>query len=276
VAAVIFALVLGVVLFRPRKVDLAFSAHQMARAQQDVATAKLFEGGECADEGGYEHYLELARAPVVGEETLSCLVKLQQPGLVDAYLGTLKFDDPDRLVSQRNRRLAIAFTAALGERATSELCHVADGRAGEMGGGPRASRGGNPAADTCIIDNLQSGIPPCYRRAACASSSVRNVSPRRRGRSRGRCARCRSPGAGGAIPRWRCSTRTHRHPDRNGREGWGPAVAAVAQARRGATPQDYRFMHPDSTTDRGSTMTFNPAGHGEGRGGPDLPSGKRA
>ena len=168
VAAVIFALVLGVVLFRPRTVDLAFSAHQMARAQQDVATAKLFEGGDCADEGGYEHYLELARAPVVGEETLSCLVKLQQPGLVDAYLGTLKLDDPDRLVSQRNRRLAIAFLAALGERATSELCHAL--QTGTDQAKWVAARAlpaqANAAADTCIIDGVLSPDPAVRAAAA--------------------------------------------------------------------------------------------------------------
>ena len=50
--------------------------------------AKLYDAGACADEGGYEHYLELARAPVVAEETLSCLIKLRQPGLVDSYFAS--------------------------------------------------------------------------------------------------------------------------------------------------------------------------------------------
>jgi len=169
VAAVVGALVLGVALFRPRKVDLTFSAHQLARVQQDGVPATLFAAGECADEGGYDHYLELARAPVVGEETLSCLVKLQQPGLVDAYFGALKLDDPDRTASQRKRRVSVAFMAALGERATIDLCHALEtGNEDAKWVAARALPAhASAAADRCILDNVQSQDPAV--RAASAT-----------------------------------------------------------------------------------------------------------
>jgi hypothetical protein len=170
VAAVVGALALGVALFRPRKAQLAFSAHQLARVQQDMTPAKLFAAGECADEGGYEHYLELAGAPVVGEETLSCLVKLQQPGLVDAYFAGLKLDDPDPVASQRKRRVSIAFMAALGERATTELCHALEtGTEDAKWVAARALPAhASAAADRCILDNVQSQDPAV--RAASATA----------------------------------------------------------------------------------------------------------
>jgi hypothetical protein len=169
-AAVIFALVLGVVLFRPRKADLAFSAHQLTRAQQDLTPAKLFEGGECTDEGGYQHYLELALAPVVAEETLSCLIKLQQPGLVDAYFGALKLDDLDAAASMRKRRNSIALMTGLGERGTTELCHALEtGSDQTKWVAARALPAqGNQAADACIVQNVQSQDPGV--RAAAATS----------------------------------------------------------------------------------------------------------
>jgi HEAT repeat protein len=140
----------------------------VARAQQDLAVTKLFESGSCADEGGYEHYLELMREPVVGEETLSCLVKLQQPGLVDAYFDVMRLDDPDPVASQRKRRVSIAFMTALGERATGDLC-----RALETGNDQAkwvAARAlpaqAIAAADRCIIDNAQSQDPGVRTAAA--------------------------------------------------------------------------------------------------------------
>jgi hypothetical protein len=170
VAAVVGALALGVALFRPKKVDLAFSAHQMARAQQDLAPAKLYQAGECTDEGGYEHYLELMREPVVGEETLSCLVKLQQPGLVDAYFAALRLDDPDPVASQRKRRVSVAFMTELGERATSELCHALEtGNDQAKWVATRALPAqANPAADRCILDNAHSQDPGVRATAAAA------------------------------------------------------------------------------------------------------------
>jgi WD40 repeat protein/serine/threonine protein kinase len=179
VAAVVFALLLGVILFRPRKADLAFSAHQVARVQPDLVPLKLFDSGECADEGGYAHYLELAQAPVVAEETLSCLIKLQQPGLVDAYFGALKLDDPDPVVSQRRRRLAVAFMTALGEPATNELCQAfVTGSEQTKWVAARALPAlANRAADACIIDSVHSQ-DPAVRAAGAGSLRLLMGTPR--------------------------------------------------------------------------------------------------
>jgi WD40 repeat protein len=156
-AALVFALVLGVVLFRPRKEGVGLSLHQAERARQELAVAKLFDTGACADEGGYEHYLELSRAPVVAEETLSCLTKMQQPGLVDAYFASLQLEDPDPTTSMRKRRLSIAFLTGLGEPATNELCHAL--QTGNEQARWVAARAlpaqANSAADTCLVEAVQ-------------------------------------------------------------------------------------------------------------------------
>ncbi|HEY8149651.1 MAG TPA: protein kinase [Vicinamibacteria bacterium] len=254
VAAVVFALVLGVVLFRPRKVEVAFSAHQMLRAQQDVMPAKLFESGECTDEGGYEHYLELARASVVAEETLSCLVKLQQPGLVDAYLGALTLDDPDPVANQRKRRISIAFMAALGERATNELCHALEtGTDQTKWVAARALPAqGNPAADTCIIDNLQSQDPAV--RAAAATSlrllmGTKRVAPARAWPLAQSLARDADPRVRAeAIPAVAMFDFKHAIDILTGmgEKDGDAAVVAVAKSTT-QTLRNYRFMHPDGT-----------------------------
>jgi WD40 repeat protein len=156
-AALVFALGLGVVLFRPRSQGVGFSLHQTERARQDLAVAKLYDTGACADEGGYEHYLELMRAPVVAEETLSCLTKLQQPGLVDTYFASMQLEDPDPSTSLRKRRLSIAFMTALGETATGELCRAL--QSGNDEAKWVAARAlpaqGNSAADACLVEGLQ-------------------------------------------------------------------------------------------------------------------------
>jgi hypothetical protein len=107
---------------------------------------------------------------VVGEETLSCLVKLQQPGLVGAYFADLKLDDPDPVASQRKRRVAVAFMTALGERATTELCQALEtGNDQAKWVAARALPAqANPAADRCILDNALSQDPGA--RAAAATS----------------------------------------------------------------------------------------------------------
>jgi predicted Zn finger-like uncharacterized protein len=158
-AGLLFALVLGIVIFRPKKVVLGLANHQVQRVRQDLAITKLFDAGECTDEGGYDHYLELSRAPSVAEETLSCLTKLQQPGMVDAYFAGLQLDDPDATVSLRKHRLAVAFMAGLGDRATVEEC-----RALETGGDQARwvlARAlpvqGNETAVTCLSDATRHG-----------------------------------------------------------------------------------------------------------------------
>jgi HEAT repeat protein len=51
-----------------------------------------------------------------------CLTKLNQPGVVEPYLAGLQLDDQDPLVSARQRRLAVAFLAALGDPAIGGIC----------------------------------------------------------------------------------------------------------------------------------------------------------
>ena len=251
VAAVLGALGLGVALFRPKKVELAYSTHQMARAQQDLTPAKLYDAGECTAEGGYEHYLELARAPVVGEETLSCLVKLQQPGLVGAYFADLKLDDPDPVASQRKRRVAVAFMTALGERATTDLCQALEtGNDQAKWVAARALPAqANPAADRCILDNALSQDPGA--RAAAATSLRLLLSTQRIGPDRA----------------WPLAQALTRDADLRVRTESVPVIAmfdfahaipalatlekdtepAVADAARRTTEalRSYRFMNPD-------------------------------
>jgi hypothetical protein len=160
-AGLVFALVLGIVLFRPRKVVLGLSHHQVERVREDLTLAKLFAGAACDDEGGYDHYLELARAPTVAEETLACLTKMQQPGLVDAYLASMQLDDVDPLVATRKRRLAVAFLAGLGEPATADLCHALEaGNEQVKWVTERALPAqGNPTAVACVSDDTQNADP---------------------------------------------------------------------------------------------------------------------
>ncbi|PYQ51870.1 MAG: hypothetical protein DMF78_12450, partial [Acidobacteria bacterium] len=166
-AALLFALVFGIAIFRPRKVVLGLSQHQAKRAQPDLALVKLYQGGDCADEGGYEHYMEVARERVVGEESLSCLLKLQQPGLVDAYLAGVQLDDPDAIVSARQRRLAVSFLAGLGEPAVGSVCQAL-----KMGSEPAkwvAARAlamqDSESAAACLGENTQH-VDPAVRVAA--------------------------------------------------------------------------------------------------------------
>ncbi|HUG52270.1 MAG TPA: protein kinase, partial [Vicinamibacteria bacterium] len=153
-AGIVFAVVLGAVLFRPRHAELALSRHQAERARQDLALVSFLGGAACAEPGGYARYVELARDRVVGEDTLACLVKLQQPGLVDAYLSGMQLDDPDPVIATRQRRMAVSLMAALDEPAPAELC-----RALETGGANArwvAARAlaahGGPAAAACVTE----------------------------------------------------------------------------------------------------------------------------
>jgi HEAT repeat protein len=119
--------VLGVVgvagLLWPRRVALGLSQHEAKRAREELATdvVALPAGGDCPA-GGYEEYLELARARVASEETLGCLVQHQQPGVVDAFLRDLSFEDSEARVAERRRRSAVSLLAALGDPAVPSVC----------------------------------------------------------------------------------------------------------------------------------------------------------
>jgi hypothetical protein len=251
VSALVFALVLGVMLFRPRKVVLGLSHHQVARVRQELTPVKLFEGEGCTDEGGYEHYLELAKASVVSEETLACLTKMQQPGMVDAYVSNLQIEDVDPLVSTRKRRLAVAFLAGLGDSATSELCHALEtGNEQAKWVTERALPAqGNPAAVACVSEYTQHGDP--LVRAAAASAlrlliGGEKIAP-------GRAWELVQPLTQDADARVRLEALNdvamfdfpHALPAIAAMEKDGDAGVAGAARAMEQTLRNYRFMNPD-------------------------------
>jgi WD40 repeat protein/serine/threonine protein kinase len=161
-AATIVAAVAGAIaLLRPRTVELGFSHHQSELARKEAAVVDLSQrGGSCAD-GGYEQYFERARERIVSEETLGCLLRLQQPGLAEYYLRDVSLDDEERMVEARKRRNAAALLAALGDPAVPALCQA-------LATGPEPQRGvairalaaqANDAARACITGALGHADP---------------------------------------------------------------------------------------------------------------------
>ncbi len=123
-ATVAAAVAGGFLLLRPRTVELGLSVHQTELARKELDVPDLSQrGGACA-EGGYEHYYEQARQRIVTEETLGCLLHLQQPGLAEYYLRDMSLDDEERVVAARKRRNAVALMAALGPPAVPPLCQA--------------------------------------------------------------------------------------------------------------------------------------------------------
>jgi len=170
VAAIAVALVVGVLVFRPRHASLGVSHHQSAIARKEidpyVVNLAPFASG-CAD--GYDQYLERSRARVVSEETLACLLKLQQPGLVDAYLETVSIEDSELTIFDRKRRNAVSLMVGLGEPAIPDLCRWVGG-GGSDAGHWVASRAlaaeGTPAAADCLVNSAQQAADPGGRAAA--------------------------------------------------------------------------------------------------------------
>jgi predicted Zn finger-like uncharacterized protein len=250
-AGLVFAVALGIVLFRPRRIELGLSRHQVARTRQDLTLVKLFEGAGCAEEGGYDRYLELAKEPVVAEETLACLTKLQRPGVVGAYFAGLQLDDPDPTNSQRKRRLAVAFMAGLGESATGELC-----RALETGNDDAkwvAARAlpaqGNETAATCLAEDTQHPDPAVR---VAATTGLRLLIGAERIRPR-RAWELVQPLARDSEPKVRIEAVNamamfdwaHAIPGLTAMEkDADPQVAAAARAMHQVLGT-YRFMNPD-------------------------------
>jgi hypothetical protein len=105
---------------------------------------------------------------VVSEETLACLLELQQPGLADAYLENASIDDPELTVFDRKRRNAVSLMVGLGEAAVPDLCRwLAGGSdAGQwVASRALAARGGEAASD-CILNNAKTAADPGARAAA--------------------------------------------------------------------------------------------------------------
>ena len=169
VAAVAIALVVGVLVFRPRHASLGLSHHQVAFARKEinpyVVNLAPFASG-CTD--GYDQYLERARARVVSEETLACLLQLQQPGLVDSYLETVSIEDSELTIFDRKRRNAVSLMVGLGEAAIPDLCRwVAGGsEAGHWVASRALAANGSPAAADCLVNAAQQASDPSGRAAA--------------------------------------------------------------------------------------------------------------
>ena len=170
VAAVALALVVGVLVFRPKRASLGFSRHQsvLARKEIDPYVINLAPFGRDCDDGGYESYLERARARVVSEQTLACLLKTQQPGLVDAYLENVSIEDPELTVYDRKRRNAVSLMFGLGDEAVPELCRwlAGGGEAGQWVASRTLAARGSPEAADCIVNNAKTATDPAARIAA--------------------------------------------------------------------------------------------------------------
>jgi hypothetical protein len=171
VAAVAVAVVVGILVFRPRHSDLGFSTHQSKAARKEIDPFVInlapFASG-CNDT--YEQYLERARARVVSEETVACLLQLQQVGLVDAYLESVQIQDPELTVFDRKRRNAVSLMVGLGEAAVPELCNWLDGGSEQgqwVASRALAARGGSAAID-CLVNAAQHAADPPSRAAALA------------------------------------------------------------------------------------------------------------
>jgi WD40 repeat protein/serine/threonine protein kinase len=169
VAAVALALVVGIVVFRPRHASLGVSRHQTDLALKEinpyVVDLAPFASG-CAD--GYEQYLERSRARVVSEETLACLLQAQQPGLVDTYLETVSIEDSELTIFTRKRRNAVSLMVGLGGSAIPDLCRwVAGGSdAGRWVASRALAADGSEAAADCLINVAQQATDPSGRAAA--------------------------------------------------------------------------------------------------------------
>jgi hypothetical protein len=169
VAAVALALIVGVLVFRPRRADLGISQHQSKLARKEIDPYVIglaaYASG-CAD--AYDQYLERARERVVSEETLACLLQYQQPGLVDSYLGTVSIEDSELTIFDRKRRNAVSLMVGLGETATPDLCRwVAGGsEAGSWVASRALAASGSSAAAECLLNAAQQATDPTGRAAA--------------------------------------------------------------------------------------------------------------
>ena len=170
VAAVALALVVGVLVFRPKHAALGFSHHQGAMARKEIDPYVIdlapFAAGGC--DAAYDQYLERARERVVSEETMACLLRLEQGGLVDAYLQNVQIEDPELTVFDRKRRNAVSLMVGLGEPAVPELCRwLAGGSdAGQWVASRALAARGGPAATDCLVNNAKNANDPGARAAA--------------------------------------------------------------------------------------------------------------
>jgi hypothetical protein len=172
VAAVAAALAIGVLVFRPRHEELGFSRHQSVLARKEIDPYVMdltsFAGAGVCDSANYEEYLERSRERVVAEEPLACLIRLQRPGLVDAYLETVQIDDPELTIFDRKRRNAVSLMFGLGETAVPDLCRWVSGDSAPaqwVASRALAARGGTAVVD-CLVNAALHAAEPSSRAAA--------------------------------------------------------------------------------------------------------------
>jgi len=169
VAAVVLAVGVGILVFRPRHADLGFSTHQSKLARKEIDPYVIDLAPFAKDCGGtYDQYLERAGARVVSEEIIGCLVKLEQPGLVDAYLQNVSIEDPELTIFDRKRRNAVSLMVALGEPAVPDLCQWLAGgsEAGQWVASRALAAHAGSAAMDCLVNNAKTATDPGARVAA--------------------------------------------------------------------------------------------------------------
>ena len=107
--------------FRPApKPRLVAHYTEFLRAHLDAYDLTPY--AQACDPAGQYEYIQLALAPEVNPSTLACLAGMNDPGILDRYLGGIVLDDADGLRRQRHRRGAVSLLVALGEPAIDTLC----------------------------------------------------------------------------------------------------------------------------------------------------------
>jgi WD40 repeat protein len=121
-ALVVFAVaVASFAWFRPAPKPRLVAHHtEFLRAHLDAYDLTPYAQG-CDPAGQYE-YIQQALAPEANPTTLACLAAMNDPGILDRYLGGIVLDDPDPMRAQRHRRGAVSLLVALGESAIDTLC----------------------------------------------------------------------------------------------------------------------------------------------------------
>jgi WD40 repeat protein/serine/threonine protein kinase len=170
IAALLMAAVIGgyFVLRAPRR-DLGLSRHRAEQSRQDVWVSDVARyAGECAD--GYEQYLERARERSVPDDVIGCLVKLQQPGIVDVYFRDMQLQDEEPPVAERKRRNAVSLMVGLGDAGVPSLCAaLQSGREDTRWVAARALGFlATPAVVECLPEVLRSNDPGARAAGATA------------------------------------------------------------------------------------------------------------
>lgn len=118
-----FALAVGLFVLFNRKPPLRLSPYMTETTAQQRSSLIDLEayGGDCGD-GGFETYLERARAAEVSADTLACLSRFAAPVTIPTYFASMQLEAGDARQRQQARRNAVSLMVGLGEPAVDELC----------------------------------------------------------------------------------------------------------------------------------------------------------